>query len=156
MIGERLRKLRSERGLTQDEMAKHLGVARSAYTQYESEARGISTDTLRELARFFGVTIDYLVTGEESPHKPIGTPSLADRLRENGIDLYSDETDGLPPDIDPETMANAKRFLIDIMNGEDIEYIKAVYPLTRNGEKISDDEWDILLAFLDVYRLRKR
>ena len=66
--GERLRKLREERGLFPSDVAKFLGVTRTAYVKYESG----DTKTPRQidkLAQFFHVSTDYLL-GNDSPLFP--------------------------------------------------------------------------------------
>jgi DNA-binding XRE family transcriptional regulator len=47
LIGERLRKIRKQRGLTLQETADKLGVARSTYAGYESNYR---TTTIRDIS----------------------------------------------------------------------------------------------------------
>ena len=76
--GKRLRSLREERGLSQEEVAKALGVSRVAYLKYESgENRPVRK--LKELSRFFNVTIDYLL-GNSKQKKEVTFP-LSDTHR---------------------------------------------------------------------------
>lgn len=60
-IGERIRALRKEKGLTQDDVAKVLGVARPTITVYESGSTEPSLKHLRVLAKYFDVTFDELI-----------------------------------------------------------------------------------------------
>ena len=60
-LGKRLKQLREERGLTQAEVAKILGVAQNSYANYENEIRTMSDDAKGVLADYFDVTIDFLV-----------------------------------------------------------------------------------------------
>lgn len=63
--GERLRELREAKGLSQEEVAKAIGVGRVTYLKYENgENRPVRK--LKELSSFFNVSIDYLL-GNESP-----------------------------------------------------------------------------------------
>ena len=62
---EKLQELRKRRGLTQEELAEALFVSRAAVSKWES-ARGYpSIDSLKEIARYFSVTIDELLSGEK-------------------------------------------------------------------------------------------
>lgn len=57
----RLRACREERGYTQAEVAKVLGITRSAYTHYESGRNDIPLDSLMALADFYKCTTDELL-----------------------------------------------------------------------------------------------
>ena len=63
MMGQRIRGLRRERGLSQAELAARLGISASAMGMYEQGRREPSADTLVALARELEVTTDYLLTG---------------------------------------------------------------------------------------------
>ena len=58
-FGERLRELRSNR--TQVEIAKYLGVTRGTIARYENGYREPDQYTLKKLADFFDVSVDYLI-----------------------------------------------------------------------------------------------
>lgn len=66
MFQERLYTLRKERGLSQEDLANEVGVSRQAVQKWESGAAQPSLDKLTALARYFGVTLDWLVNGEEA------------------------------------------------------------------------------------------
>lgn len=57
----RIKKLRKELGLTQNELAKKTGISRAVISTYESNINEIPQSNLIKLSRFFGVSIDYLV-----------------------------------------------------------------------------------------------
>lgn len=61
MLGERLRKLRNERNLTQKEIAKILGIPRGTYAHYEINKRTPDFDLLKETADYYNVSLDYLL-----------------------------------------------------------------------------------------------
>lgn len=63
-IGQRLRRLRHERGLSQRELASP-GVSYAYISRIEAGARRPSVKALRMLARKLGVSADYLETGSE-------------------------------------------------------------------------------------------
>ena len=60
-FGLRLKHLRIEKGLTQDELAKKLGVAKSTISLYETNAREPNFNMLTRIADFFNVTVDGLL-----------------------------------------------------------------------------------------------
>jgi repressor LexA len=57
----RLKELREMRGLYQGDIAKILGISTPAYSYYESGKRNMSAETAQKLARFFNVSVDYLL-----------------------------------------------------------------------------------------------
>src|SRR3954449_2416264 len=63
-IGQRLRRLRHERGLSQRELSSP-GVSYAYISRIEAGARQPSVKALRKLARKLGVSADYLETGSE-------------------------------------------------------------------------------------------
>ena len=60
MFGNRIIELRKEQGITQSELAKKIGISRSALSLYEIEKREPDIDTLNRLASYFNVWVDYL------------------------------------------------------------------------------------------------
>ncbi len=64
MLGPRIAALRRAAGLSQGELARQLQVSTSAVGMYEQGRREPSAETLVALARVFGVTVDYLLTGK--------------------------------------------------------------------------------------------
>lgn len=61
MIGETLKKLRDEKGLTLKQMGEILGVSHMTYQRYEKNDTDVSTEMLSKLADFYGVSADYLL-----------------------------------------------------------------------------------------------
>ena len=60
MFNNRLRLLRTERGLTQRQMADMLGLTERNYQRYESDGPMPRYKMLLEFADYFGVSLDYL------------------------------------------------------------------------------------------------
>jgi transcriptional regulator with XRE-family HTH domain len=65
MKNNRMASLRKERGLTQEAAAKMLGIARSTFANYENGIREPDNETLKHIADFYEVSIDYLLGREE-------------------------------------------------------------------------------------------
>ena len=64
-FGEKLKKLRTAKELTQDELAEALFVSRTAVSKWESGRGYPNIESLKALAKFFGVTVDELLSGNE-------------------------------------------------------------------------------------------
>ena len=64
MLGSRIASLRHGCGLSQAELARRLHISPSAMGMYEQGRREPSVDTLIAIAQEFGVTLDYLLSGQ--------------------------------------------------------------------------------------------
>ncbi len=65
-LHEKLQQLRKQRGLTQEELAEALYVSRTAVSKWESGRGYPSIDSLKELSKFYSVSIDDLLSGEKA------------------------------------------------------------------------------------------
>ena len=71
-FGENLRTLIEERDMTQKELAAQLNIAASTMGSYVQNTREPDFETLKAIAKFFSVSIDYLLdnrTGRTANHK---------------------------------------------------------------------------------------
>lgn len=59
--GERLREERIAQNLTQEDMAKKLGITRQAYGNYETGKRDVDSQTLVSLVKILNISSDYLL-----------------------------------------------------------------------------------------------
>lgn len=64
-FGEKLQELRKNKGLTQEELAEELYVSRTAVSKWESGRGYPSIDSLKDISKFFSVSIDDLLSGEK-------------------------------------------------------------------------------------------
>lgn len=64
MLGTRIAVLRKQAGLTQAALAERLHISPAAVGMYEQGRREPPCDVLIALAAEFGVTVDYLLTGQ--------------------------------------------------------------------------------------------
>ena len=64
-FNEKLQELRKEKGLTQEELAQTLYVSRAAVSKWESGRGYPGIDSLKAIAKYFSVSIDSLLSGEE-------------------------------------------------------------------------------------------
>ena len=55
----RIRDLREDRDLTQEEIASYLHCDQSLYSKYEREERDMPANLIKKLAEFYNVSVDY-------------------------------------------------------------------------------------------------
>ena len=87
-VAESLKKIRKQYKMTQEDVAKFLGVSRSGYTYYETGKTVPSIETLKKLAVIYDTTIDNIVgvpgrkpaTGKAVAGTTVVTESNADPL----------------------------------------------------------------------------
>lgn len=60
-MNERLKELRLEKNLSQQQVAEYVGVSQRAYSHYEIGDREPSISVLIKLCKLYGVSADYLV-----------------------------------------------------------------------------------------------
>ncbi len=78
-FNEKLQELRKQKGFTQEELADKLFVSRTAVSKWEAGRGYPNIESLKAIAKFFDVTVDELLSGEE-----LLTLSEADnRIKEN-------------------------------------------------------------------------
>lgn len=83
MTGERIKKLRKEKGLTQEQLGNLLGVKKSAIAKYENNrVENLKKETIQKLSEIFEVPASYFL-GIEDYEQPIITNSIT-------IPLYND------------------------------------------------------------------
>lgn len=60
-FGERLRQLRIEKNLTQEELANYFGLHKTRISQYELNKRQADDEMKKKLALYFNVSLDWLL-----------------------------------------------------------------------------------------------
>jgi transcriptional regulator with XRE-family HTH domain len=75
-IGQRLARLRKERGFTQVELAEHLGSRQTLITAYETDRRALSAEMAVRLAMALDVSTDDLLHPKAGKRKAAKKPSL--------------------------------------------------------------------------------
>lgn len=60
-IGDRIKKLREENGLMQQDVCNTLDIEQSTLANYENNHRVPKTDILIKIANYYGVSLDFLV-----------------------------------------------------------------------------------------------
>lgn len=107
-FGQRLRELRIEHHMTQDELGRLMNVSKASISLYEKNERTPDQKTLIKTAQYFDVTVDYLLGNSDS------------RGGSEGVDLDDENPflsyQGRP--VDP----------------DDIELFKQIIRRTRGGD----------------------
>lgn len=67
-LGERLKKVRTDKGYTRDQFSEMLKVSRSAIQAYEYGERSPSADYLTKYYQLFGTNLHWLLTGNGNAH----------------------------------------------------------------------------------------
>ena len=70
MYYRRIRELREDKDLRQQDIADYLNCTQNCYSHYETGDRGIPTDILIKLAKFHNTSVDYLLglTNDPNPY----------------------------------------------------------------------------------------
>ena len=80
MFADRLKELRKKRYLTQDDLAKAVGIDKTSIAKYEGKSRIMpSYDVLISIANYFGVSINYLLDVPE-PARRFSAAEVADAM----------------------------------------------------------------------------
>lgn len=70
-VGQRIAKCRKEKNLSQEYIAEQLDVSRQAVSKWENDLTEPDTGNLIQLAKVFGVSVEYLANGEEATPKVV-------------------------------------------------------------------------------------
>ncbi len=91
MFSSRLRELRKAKGITQEELAKIIGVERSSIGKYEGKGHVIPSDDVKvKLAEYFGVSVDYLLGRSKEKMPAVNDSGLDEKI----VNLLSDLSPG--------------------------------------------------------------
>ncbi|MBQ3482528.1 MAG: helix-turn-helix domain-containing protein [Oscillospiraceae bacterium] len=95
ILGDNIARLRKEKGMTQEELARELNISYQAVSKWENGVSSPDISNIKLLAQFFGVSIDMLFGLELMPEKAGELPAFAD----------TDEA-GPAPEAEPERLAD--------------------------------------------------
>lgn len=79
-FGSRLKELRIERKSSQKEVADAIGISITAISQYESNSRFPSEETLKRLCLYYQISSDYLLGLTNSKHAPLCKDEAIERI----------------------------------------------------------------------------
>lgn len=109
-FSERLKGLRFNAQLTQEDVAKRVKCARGTYAQYENGTRTPDAKVVKSLAELFDVSADYLIFGTERKEENI-PGEVQMWFRADGTGLTSEEIELLKEDLSDYFMIRKKRLL---------------------------------------------
>ena len=112
MFSEKLKKLRRKNGITQEDLAKIIGLDRSSIGKYESSNVLPSPDVLIKMAEIFNVSVDYLIRENKL------TTNVDIDDEDIKFALFGDIK------IDDEVLDEVKRFEIGRASWREREYIR--------------------------------
>ena len=69
MVYRRIRDLRIDHDLSQKQTADYLGMSQTGYSKYEVGTNDIPTQILIKLARFYNVSVDYILGETDNPKR---------------------------------------------------------------------------------------
>lgn len=77
-MGDRIKQLRLEKGLTQEELGKYIGVKKAAIMKYEKgNVKNMKRSSIEILSNLFGVTPSYLMCLDEPKTDKFGNPVVS-------------------------------------------------------------------------------
>lgn len=80
MFCDKLKMLRKEKGLTQEELAKGVYVSRSLIAKYETGAAYPNKENIEKLALFFGVKIEDMIENSETTLEVVNCKNIGSKL----------------------------------------------------------------------------
>lgn len=92
MIGENIKLFRQSKGLTQEELAKKLGISKSAISRYESGQREPDLDSVEKIASTLGVSLRDLVSVDNLFNILVGGESLIETQYLSNLQNYNDSS----------------------------------------------------------------
>ena len=104
VFGDRLRKVREIRGVTQEQLAEMADIARTMIGRYETTDQLPALDTLVRLADALGVSTDYLLGRTDAPDAPYETNYVAPPKPPRRMPRSAEELEKLIREIIRETM----------------------------------------------------
>ncbi|MFN3916927.1 MAG: helix-turn-helix domain-containing protein [Flavobacteriales bacterium] len=93
-VGDRIRNLRKERKLTQEEMATVLNISQRAYSKMENNEVQITPERLEEIAKALNVEVSRILPSlqhqiiEKVTHSQIGSGKVINQASDKERDLY--------------------------------------------------------------------
>ncbi|HLK26944.1 MAG TPA: helix-turn-helix transcriptional regulator [Puia sp.] len=82
MLGEKLKAIRKENKLTQEQMAEKLHMSQPAYNKYENDKSSPSADLLKKISEVFNISADELLNyvGNNNAHFENGSTNQGNEI----------------------------------------------------------------------------
>lgn len=95
MLGDKISNLRKKKSLTQKQLANELGIAQSTIGMIEKNERGASRDLLIKFAKYFDVSLDYLLSTDEQLEVALDSINKIKSLAKEGLNFNSNESNSI-------------------------------------------------------------
>lgn len=82
LVGENIKILRKRKGKSQEEVAAALGLNRSTYSGYENNIAQPNLDNILRISKYYGLSIEELITKDFSLFKEVDWRILTDRAEQ--------------------------------------------------------------------------
>lgn len=79
-FGEKLKRLRNDNGMTQEQLAEKIFVTRTAISKWETSNGYPSIDSLKTISNLFGISIDDLISDVDVENKKVLDEKIAKRF----------------------------------------------------------------------------
>lgn len=138
IVCEKLFLLRTERHVTQDQVAEVLGVSRSTVAKYETSLKP-PLKSLEKLSEYYNVSYEYLID-DECTERTALRPSSGDQTRLTFASPNAFE--GLPilePDYDLSELPNDVRMLVECYLGASEDKKTRLLTLALENEEIGSE-----------------
>ena len=148
-----LKKLRKDKGLTQQELAQEMETTKLTISNWENEKHTIKADKAQQLADYFGVSVGYLLGYEVIDL--MGATDLEEYIFFNGDYSNPDKTRKEYFEKISEKIKTYKK-VADSLNGRynKNKAIEAIELLENNGENDLDDIFEILRDKIELALFR--
>jgi transcriptional regulator with XRE-family HTH domain len=140
MFHGKLRFLREKSGKIQSELAEFLSVGRTTYTNYETGKTEPDLNTVKKIAEYFHVTVDYLLAGDKLPERPSekDTGEIEDLLQKYEDELL--QNDGLMFDGEPASPESIEKIISAMRIGMEMAKKEAKEKYTPKKYRKKSDE----------------
>jgi transcriptional regulator with XRE-family HTH domain len=86
-VGDRIREIREELRMTQDQVAERAGMSKGFLSDVENNKRNISSQNLLKIANILGASVDYLLRGESKEPAAAGPVVIPAELSQAAEEL---------------------------------------------------------------------
>lgn len=87
-VGERIKAIRNESGLSMEKFGKRIGIAKSSLSSLERGINNPSPRTIKIICSEFGINSDWLTNGEGEMHSIVQTTNISNDLDREFFEMY--------------------------------------------------------------------
>lgn len=87
-LGQKIKGLRKNKGLSQEDLANKLNVSRQAVSKYEKDINEPNIDTIKRISKYFNVDLEYLLNDDSLDSKDESKNNISNNVNNKNIVLY--------------------------------------------------------------------